>query len=214
MLNHVAIRRMLTALFLVCVGLTLHGQAQAPAATQQKPFEPTVGQAGQGRRLGADAAGARRQDARHGEGDAAGLSSSISARATAARSSPRPSAARARWASSTTPTWWSCRSATPPRQASRDKAHVHEGGPLRDRLLARRRSITMFLLPSINLKLRPKILDMKPGTRVVSNTFTMEDWAARRDADDHRATAPAGARRSSGSCRRRSRARGRCRKAI
>ena len=36
--------------------------------------------------------------------------------------------------------------------------------------------ITMFLLPSINLKLRPKILDMKPGTRVVSNTFTMEDW--------------------------------------
>ena len=36
--------------------------------------------------------------------------------------------------------------------------------------------ITMFLLPSINLKLRLKILDMKPGTRVVSNTFTMEDW--------------------------------------
>jgi len=37
--------------------------------------------------------------------------------------------------------------------------------------------ITMFLLPEINLKLRPKILDLKPGTRVVSNTFTMEDWA-------------------------------------
>src|SRR5437762_11145595 len=36
--------------------------------------------------------------------------------------------------------------------------------------------ITMFLLPSINMKLRPKILDLKPGTRVVSNTFTMEDW--------------------------------------
>ncbi|MBI4475864.1 MAG: methyltransferase domain-containing protein [Acidobacteria bacterium] len=36
--------------------------------------------------------------------------------------------------------------------------------------------ITMFLLPSINVKLRPKLLDMKPGTRVVSNTFTMEDW--------------------------------------
>jgi hypothetical protein len=36
--------------------------------------------------------------------------------------------------------------------------------------------ITMFLLPSINLKLRPTILNMKPGTRVVSNTFTMEDW--------------------------------------
>src|SRR5512136_1033229 len=38
--------------------------------------------------------------------------------------------------------------------------------------------ITMFLLPDINMKLRPKILDMKPGTRVVSNSFTMEDWSA------------------------------------
>ncbi len=38
--------------------------------------------------------------------------------------------------------------------------------------------ITMFLLPNINMKLRPKILDMVPGTRVVSNTFTMEDWQA------------------------------------
>ena len=38
--------------------------------------------------------------------------------------------------------------------------------------------ITMFLLPSINLKLRPKLLDMKPGTRIASNTFTMEDWQA------------------------------------
>src|SRR5688572_15365629 len=38
--------------------------------------------------------------------------------------------------------------------------------------------ITMFLLPSINMKLRPKILDLKPGTRIVSNTFTMEDWQA------------------------------------
>lgn len=36
--------------------------------------------------------------------------------------------------------------------------------------------ITMFLLPEINLKLRPKLLDLKPGTRIVSNTFTMGDW--------------------------------------
>jgi len=36
--------------------------------------------------------------------------------------------------------------------------------------------ITMFLLPSINLKLRPKILALKPGTRIVSNTFDMGDW--------------------------------------
>ena len=38
--------------------------------------------------------------------------------------------------------------------------------------------VTMFLLPDINIKLRPKILAMKPGTRVVSNSFTMEDWEA------------------------------------
>ena len=38
--------------------------------------------------------------------------------------------------------------------------------------------ITMFLLPSINMKLRPKLLELRPGTRIVSNTFTMEDWEA------------------------------------
>ena len=38
--------------------------------------------------------------------------------------------------------------------------------------------VTMFLLPSINMKLRPKILDMKPGTRIVANSFNMEDWEA------------------------------------
>jgi len=38
--------------------------------------------------------------------------------------------------------------------------------------------ITMFLLPEINLKLRPQILNLKPGTRIVSNTFTMEEWTA------------------------------------
>lgn len=38
--------------------------------------------------------------------------------------------------------------------------------------------ITMFLLPEINLKLRPTILKLKPGTRVVSNTFNMGGWMA------------------------------------
>ena len=37
--------------------------------------------------------------------------------------------------------------------------------------------VTLFLLPEVNLKLRPKLLqDLKPGTRVVSNTFDMGDW--------------------------------------
>jgi precorrin-6B methylase 2 len=42
--------------------------------------------------------------------------------------------------------------------------------------------ITMFLLPDINLKLRPKILALKPGTRVVSNTFSMAEWKADQTA--------------------------------
>ena len=44
--------------------------------------------------------------------------------------------------------------------------------------LSKAQVITMFLLPSINMKLRPKLLELKPGTRIVSNSFTMEDWAA------------------------------------
>jgi SAM-dependent methyltransferase len=36
--------------------------------------------------------------------------------------------------------------------------------------------LTMFLLPDINLRLRPQILDLAPGTRVVSNSFRMGDW--------------------------------------
>jgi len=36
--------------------------------------------------------------------------------------------------------------------------------------------VTLFLLPDLNLKLRPTLLDMKPGTRVVSNSFMMGDW--------------------------------------
>lgn len=36
--------------------------------------------------------------------------------------------------------------------------------------------ITMFLLSSINLRLRPALLELEPGTRIVSNTFRMADW--------------------------------------
>jgi hypothetical protein len=42
--------------------------------------------------------------------------------------------------------------------------------------LSRATVITMFLLPEINLKLRPNLLKLRPGTRLVSNTFTMGDW--------------------------------------
>jgi precorrin-6B methylase 2 len=37
--------------------------------------------------------------------------------------------------------------------------------------------LTMYLLPDVNMKLRPKIWsDLKPGTRIVSHAFTMGDW--------------------------------------
>jgi len=38
--------------------------------------------------------------------------------------------------------------------------------------------LTLYLLPSLNLKLRPTILKMRPGTRVVSHAFSMDDWPA------------------------------------
>jgi len=38
--------------------------------------------------------------------------------------------------------------------------------------------VTMYLLPQLNLRLRPTLLNMKPGTRIVSHAFTMDDWEA------------------------------------
>lgn len=41
--------------------------------------------------------------------------------------------------------------------------------------------VTLYLLPELNLRLRPALLAMKPGTRVVSYSFTMGEW----EPDDH-----------------------------
>ena len=38
--------------------------------------------------------------------------------------------------------------------------------------------LTLFLLPDLNLRLRPRILDMRPGTRVATNTFDFAEWEA------------------------------------
>jgi SAM-dependent methyltransferase len=44
--------------------------------------------------------------------------------------------------------------------------------------------VTLYLLPSVNLKLRPKLMsDLKPGTRVVSHAFDMGDWKAEKRDD-------------------------------
>jgi SAM-dependent methyltransferase len=42
--------------------------------------------------------------------------------------------------------------------------------------------VTLFLLPKVNLRLRPRLLkELKPGTRIVSNTFDMGDWKADKE---------------------------------
>ena len=43
--------------------------------------------------------------------------------------------------------------------------------------------LTMYLLPSINMKLRPQILALRPGTRVVAHAFNMEDWEPDETSD-------------------------------
>ena len=47
----------------------------------------------------------------------------------------------------------------------------------------------MYLLPSVNLKLKPKLLkDLKPGTRLISHDFDMGDWKPEKtvEKDGHR----------------------------
>ena len=43
--------------------------------------------------------------------------------------------------------------------------------------------VTLYLLPRVNLQLRPKLLALKPGTRIVSHDFSMDDWKADETAE-------------------------------
>ena len=44
--------------------------------------------------------------------------------------------------------------------------------------------VTLYLLPSLNLKLKPKLMDeLKPGTRIVSHAFDMGDWKPEKESD-------------------------------
>lgn len=56
-----------------------------------------------------------------------------------------------------------------------DKVNFIEGN-LFEADLSKATVISMYLLPSVNMKLRPKILALKPGTRIVSHAFDMGDW--------------------------------------
>jgi hypothetical protein len=49
-------------------------------------------------------------------------------------------------------------------------------GDLFEQDLSQATVITLYLLPDLNLKLRPTLLKLKPGTRIVSHDFDMGDW--------------------------------------
>ena len=57
-------------------------------------------------------------------------------------------------------------------------------GDLFDADIRKATVVTLYLLPSVNMKLRPKLWrELKPGTRVVSHTFDMEDWKPEKVED-------------------------------
>ncbi|CAG0995731.1 hypothetical protein BURK1_02524 [Burkholderiales bacterium] len=56
-----------------------------------------------------------------------------------------------------------------------DRVTIIEGDIFKEDF-SRASVLTLYLLPELNLQLRPQILAMTPGTRVVSYTFTMADW--------------------------------------
>lgn len=56
-----------------------------------------------------------------------------------------------------------------------DKVHFEQGDIFTTDFSAAT-VLTLYLGPTINLKLRPKLLTLRPGTRIVSNAFDMADW--------------------------------------
>jgi len=168
-------RRVIATLVLVAFALTGEAYAQG-TATGQKPFEPQVGQAGKDvvwvptpqavvdKML--DMAKVTKADVvfdlGSGDGRTVITAAKRGARAYGIEYNP----------DMVTLSQNNAKAAGVADRATFEKADLFETD------LSRANVITMFLLPSINLKLRPKILDLKPGTRIVSNTFTMEDWQA------------------------------------
>ena len=154
-------------------GVTLYAQA---TATQQKPFEPTSGQAGKDvvwvptpqptveRML--DMAKVTPQDYLMdlGSGDGRTVITAAKRGATAMGVEYNPDMVEL--------SKRNAEKAGVAAKATFVKADLFETD------FSKATVVTLFLLPDINLRLRPKILNMRPGTRIVSNTFTMDDWEA------------------------------------
>ncbi len=166
-------RRAFSGIFVLalCVA-TEGGRAQAPAVSA--PYEPTVGQPGKDvvwvptpqalvdRML--DMAALTPQDylidLGSGDGRTVITAAKRGARARGIEYNPEMVALATRNAAE----------AKVSGRATFEKADIFESD------FSQATVITLFLLPQLNLKLRPILLDLRPGTRVVSNSFTMEDW--------------------------------------
>ncbi len=69
------------------------------------------------------------------------------------------------------------------RDANVERLATFERGDIFETDFSRATVVTLFLLPNLNLKLRPTLLRMAPGTRIVSNSFAMGDWEPDRAID-------------------------------
>ena len=160
----------------VVLGVVLSAQAPAPAPAQQKPFEPSVGQAGKDVVWvpTADTLVAKMLDMAKltpkdylidlGSGDGRTVIAAAKRGATALGIEYNPEMVELSRKNAA--------AAGVNGKATFIKADIFESDYSKATVL------TLFLLPQLNLKLRPTILDMKPGTRVVSNSFNMEEWEA------------------------------------
>lgn len=81
-----------------------------------------------------------------------------------------------------------------PERIAEAEANVHAAkvddyvrvvqGDLFEQNLSRATVVTLYLLPSLNLKLMPKLMrELKPGTRIVSHSFDMGDWKPEKELD-------------------------------
>ena len=170
--------RGLITLSAVALGVALSAQAPAPAqpAAKPKPYEPSVGQAGKDVVWvpTADALVAKMLDMAKltpkdylvdlGSGDGRTVIAAAKRGATALGIEYNPDMVELSKRNAAT--------AGVTAKATFMKADIFETDYSKATVL------TLFLLPDLNLKLRPTILNMKPGTRVVSNSFHMEDWEA------------------------------------
>jgi hypothetical protein len=62
-----------------------------------------------------------------------------------------------------------------PRQGGGDRA-TFERGDVFIADFSKATVVVLFLTPEMNIRLRPRLLNLKPGTRVVANTFAIGDW--------------------------------------